>query len=65
MKRKAGEGDMEAQFSLGYRLMAEAEGSAEAPLGTAGRSPKTDVGLALRTAQFPVARKAEMLRRCS
>jgi len=64
VKRRAAEGDMEAQFSLGYRLMAEAEGSAEAPLGTAATSPKSDVGLTPRTAQFPVARTTALTRRC-
>ena len=51
VKQRAGEGDREAQWSLGYWLMSDAEGVAEMPLGTAGGSPMADVGLAPRTAQ--------------
>ena len=47
VKQRAGEGDMEAQWSRGYRLVSEAEGAVGTPLGTAGRSPKADVGCAL------------------
>ena len=61
VKRKADEGDREAQWSQGYRLMSEAEG-ADTPLGAAGRSPKADAGLARCTAQFPVAHNTEMRR---
>jgi len=43
VERRAVEGDREAQYSLGYRLMSEA-GVAGMPLGAAGRSPKADVG---------------------
>ena len=52
VKQRAGEGDREAQWSLGCELMREA---GTGVMGAAGRSPKADVGLALRTAQFPVA----------
>jgi len=45
VKQRAGEGDREAQWSLGGLLLMEADGDSGAPLGTAGRSPKTDVGL--------------------
>ena len=64
VKRKADEGDREAQFSQGYRLMCEADGAVGAPLGTAGRSPKADVGFARCTAQFPVAYQTEMRGNC-
>ena len=48
VKQRAGEGDREAQRSLGYRLVSEADGGAGTPpLGTAGRSPKADVGCVL------------------
>ena len=53
VKQKAGAGDREAQFSLGYRLVREADGGAGPPLGAGGRSPKADVGFAFYTAQFP------------
>jgi len=43
VKQRAGEGDREAQYSLGAWCM----------------STKADVGLALRTAQFPVVRQTE------
>ena len=46
VKRRAGEGDREAQWSLGYSLMCEA-GVPGTPLGAGGRSPKADVGLEL------------------
>jgi hypothetical protein len=58
--QKAAEGDMEAQFSQGYNLMSGAAaggGAAGGPLGAAGRSPMADVGLALRTAHFPLAQQ--------
>jgi len=54
VKRRAGAGDREAQWSLGYRLVNDADGAAGATnLGEGGRSPKADVGLALRAAQIP------------
>jgi hypothetical protein len=65
VKQRAGEGDKEAQWSMGFWLTREAEGVAGTPLGTASRSSKADVGLALRTAQFLVARKAETTLRCA
>jgi len=51
VKRKAKEGDMEAQWSMGYWLLSE-DGVEGMPLGATGRSRKADVGLALCTAQF-------------
>jgi len=50
LRQRAVEGDREAQFSLGCWLVCEADGAAGTPLGTASRSPKADVGFALRTA---------------
>ena len=61
VKLRAGEGDREAQWSLGYSLMSEA-GVAGTPLGAAGRSPKADVGMARCTAQSPVAHQNETRR---
>ena len=52
VQQRAGEGDMEAQWSLGSRLVTEAYGFAR-------RSQKANVGLAPRTAQL------KMTRRCS
>ena len=46
VKRKAGEGDREAQRSLGYQFMREVERGVGTLLGAAGRSPKADVGSA-------------------
>jgi len=46
VRRRAGEGDREAQWSQGIRLMSE-DGVAGTALGAAGRSPKADVGLEL------------------
>jgi len=63
VKKRAGEGDRDAQWSLGYRLMSEADGGAAGtPLGTGGRSPTTDVGLTHFTALFPNAHKTKMRR---
>ena len=47
MEQRAGEGDREAQYSQGYRLVAsEADMAAGATaVGASGRSPRTDVGL--------------------
>ena len=53
VKQRAGAGDREAQFSLGYRFVSEADWVAGRKLGTSGRSPKADAGFALCTAQFP------------
>jgi len=58
VKQGAAKGDAEAQFSLGSHLVCKADGGV-APLGSSGRSPRADVGLALCTAQFPVARQTE------
>ena len=58
VKHMAGEGDMEAQWSLGYLLVYEANllmGLPGLPLGAAGRTAKADVGFALVTLSFPVA----------
>jgi hypothetical protein len=52
VKQRAGAGDREAQFSLGYRLVAETE-VAGTLMGAAGRSPQADVRLARCTAYFP------------
>jgi hypothetical protein len=51
LKQRAGAGDREAQWSRGYVLMSQA-GVKGTPLGESGRSPKVDVGSALRTARF-------------
>ena len=45
VKQRAGEGDREAQWSLGMRFMGEADGVG-APLGASGRSPEAKAGLA-------------------
>jgi hypothetical protein len=50
VKRRAREGDREAQWSMGYYLVATA-GVEGTPLGSGGRSPTADVGLALCTAK--------------
>ena len=62
VKRMAGEGDREAQWSQGHRLLSEA-GAAGTPMGLT-RSTQADVGLALCTAQFPVAHHTEVEGRC-
>jgi len=62
LKQRAGEGDREAQFSQGYRLVAsEADMAAGAvTFGASGRSPRTDVGLlALCIDNFPNAHETE------
>jgi TPR repeat protein len=46
VKQRAAAGDAEAQYCLGYRLMAVAGGEG-VPLGAGGRSPKSDEGEAL------------------
>ena len=58
--RMVREGDREAQWSLGISFMSEA-GVVGEPLGTGGRSPEADVGLALCTARFPAAHWTEAL----
>jgi len=63
VKKRADEGDREAQHSLGTRLLCEARGDMGTPLDAAGRATMTDVGFALCTETFLVARVAEM-RRC-
>jgi hypothetical protein len=50
VQRKAADGDREAQLSLGYRLVSEADAGAGRPLGSGGRSPKADVGFSHGTA---------------
>ena len=52
VKQKAGAGDRGAQYSLGAMLICEADiagGAGDLGMGSAGRSPKADVGLALCT----------------
>jgi hypothetical protein len=51
LRQRAGQGDREAEWSMGYHLVATA-GGVGAPLGSAGRSPKADVGLALAPHSF-------------
>ena len=63
VKQRAGAGDREAQFSLGYGLVTAADGAAGTKLGAGGRSPKAEAGLALGTARFPVSHQTAM-RRC-
>ena len=51
VKQRAGAGDREAQFSLGYQLVNDADSAAGATImGAGGRSPSADVGFALCTA---------------
>ena len=65
VKRKAAEGDREAQYSQGLRLVRDADGSEGASLGAGGRSSKADAGLvALCTAQFPDATSHQTEMRC-
>ena len=67
LKEMAAKGDGEAQFSQGWLLVSHADGNAgllgAGLMGAGGRSPMADVGLALCTAQFPVADQTET-RRC-
>jgi len=56
VKQRAAEGEGEAQFSQGCGLVSEADGDGGF---ASGRSPMADVGLALCTAQFPVAHQTE------
>jgi len=59
VKRKAAEGDREAQFSWGVRVMSEAAGVSGVHIGSGGRSPKAEAGLELWN-KFPVAHNTEM-----
>ena len=68
LEQRAPKGEAEAQFSLGYLLVSEADGDAgfSGPgthLGPGGRSPKADAGLALPPNLFQVALRPEA-RRC-
>jgi hypothetical protein len=60
LQQKAAEGHREVHWSLGFLLVIEAEGAPGARMGTAGRSPKADVGFARCTAQFPLAHMTEI-----
>jgi len=59
--RRAGEGDRHAQYCLGVWLTNEATVAAGTgtPMGAGGRSPKAEVGLALRTTQYPIVHHTE------
>ena len=46
VKQRAGEGDREAQWSLGRLLVKAADRAARTPVGTASKSPKVEEGLA-------------------
>ena len=46
VKQRAAKGEGEAQFSQGCMLVSGADGDVGGALGTSGRSPKADVGLA-------------------
>ena len=50
VRRRASEGDGEAEWSFGYLLMSRACVVSGEPLGAAGRSPQADVGFELCTA---------------
>jgi hypothetical protein len=63
VKERAGEGDMEAQWSWGCRLLGELAGAAGTLSAAAGRSPQADVGFALCNARFPFAHQTAT-RRC-
>jgi hypothetical protein len=54
LKRRAGAGDMEAQFSLGFYLLCQADGVG-VEIGSSGRSPMADVGFVCSTCVFRVA----------
>jgi len=54
VQQRAAQGEGEAQFSQGCLLVDRADGNAGF-MGASGRSPMADVGLALFTAQYPVA----------
>jgi len=54
VKQRAGAGDREARWSLGYWLLSAADGMCGSELGAGGRSPKkADAGFAFCTAHFP------------
>jgi hypothetical protein len=61
VQRRAAEGDGEALWSLGYKLVCDA-GEEGTNLGAAGRSPEMDVGLALSNTRFQVAHTTEETR---
>jgi len=54
LQQMAGAGDREAQFSLGYSFMCQADGVG-AEIGSSGRSPMADVGFVCSTCVFRVA----------
>ena len=54
VRKRAFDGDREAQWSLGFQLVSAAGGHAGS-LGAGGRSPMADVGLALLTHRFRVS----------
>jgi len=54
VRQRAAIGEGEAQFTEGCRLVSAADGNGSLK-GASGRSPMADVGLALCTAQCPVA----------
>jgi len=56
VKQRAAKRDGEAQFSWRSLLVGRADKNEGGSLGEGGRSPMADVGLALCTAQFTVAR---------
>jgi len=60
--QRVAEGDREAQWSLGYWLVSEADGGAVMPLGAASRSSQADVGFEVCTARFPIAHRTDMRR---
>ena len=63
VKQRAGASDREAQWSLGFQLVREADRAAGATnLGAAGRSPKADVGLHFAPHSFPVSHQNETQR---
>ena len=62
--QRAGAGDREAQWSLGYQLVNAADVAVGgASLGATGRSPQADVGFALCPDSFPVSHHTST-RRC-
>jgi hypothetical protein len=52
VRQRAGAGDREAQYSLGYRLARAADGTAGSELSAGDRGPKEDVGLTLSHHSF-------------
>jgi len=59
VKRRATEGDREAQWSMGYLLLSQAGEGAGDPLGASGSSPQADVGLEFSADKFPVVHMSE------